>query len=74
VHYLRKLMMAIFPWPRRAERQAAIRRARSEKEQSQRGADHALAIELDIQRMREENHFATSIAEQLMRRHSGGES
>ena len=59
--------MAIFPWPGRAERQAAIRRARSEKDRSRRGAAHALAVELDIQRMRDsDDDFADVIARQLM--------
>lgn len=52
----------LLPWPPKRERQAAIREARAEKEQSQAAAAHAAVIEQDIRRAREENSFARAIA------------
>jgi hypothetical protein len=60
-------MSALFPWPSRSQRQAAIGHARQQKELSRIGAEHAAAIERDIQRIRADNHFAAKIAEQIMR-------
>jgi hypothetical protein len=57
----------VFPWPSRQSRQAAITAARHEKERSRTSARHAAAIQRDIERIREENHFAARIADQIMR-------
>jgi hypothetical protein len=57
----------LLPWPARHERREAVSDARREKERSQSGAAHAAVIERDIARMAEANHFASIIAEQLMR-------
>ena len=57
----------LLPWPARHERQEAVSAARAEKEQSQARAAHAAVIEQDIQRIREGNHYAAVIAEQIMR-------
>lgn len=63
--------MVIFPWPSRQLRQEAISNARREKEQSQSAAAQAAIIQRDIERIAEHNHFAASIAEQIMRHHRG---
>ena len=60
-----------FPWPGRSIRHEAIAAARGEKERSQAGARHAAAIQQQIERMTETNHFAASIAEQIIARHRG---
>ena len=69
---LRRLMSMLLPWPSRQQRQEAISDAQREKERSRSSALHAAAIEQEITRMAEVNHFAASIAEQIMRRHTGG--
>jgi hypothetical protein len=61
----------LLPWPARRQRQEAISDARREKERSQSSARHAATIEQDIARMAERNHFASSIAEQIMQQHRG---
>ena len=61
-------MSALFPWPSRVQRKAAIDRARSEREQSRRGAADAVAVTADLERMWRENHFAEILADQIMRR------
>lgn len=68
-----RLMSMIFPWPARAQRLAAISHARDQKERSRQGASHAAAIERDIERIRQENHFAARIAEQIIQGHGGGQ-
>ena len=62
----------LFPWPTRRERQAAIRAARAEKEQSRARLAHAAVIEHDIDRIRQENHFAQLIADHLTHRRENG--
>lgn len=62
----------LFPWPSKQERQAAISAARTEKEQSRDRLAHAAVIEHDINRIRQQNHFAGLIAEHLMRGHGNG--
>ena len=52
----------LFPWPSKAEREAAIGAARAEKVRSQAAAAHAAVIERDITRAREENNFARIIS------------
>jgi hypothetical protein len=61
----------ILPWPSRESRQEAITAARHEKERSRSGARHAAGIERDIERIRQENHFAARIADQIMRGREG---
>jgi hypothetical protein len=51
----------IFPWPARSERREAIAAAAAEKERSRKGAARASALQRDIQRMTEVNHFAEAI-------------
>lgn len=65
----RKAGAVLFPWPGRDERLASIQRARREKEYSLGRAAHAVAIERQIERLAEENHFAAAIAEQIIARH-----
>ena len=65
--HLRRLMTMLLPWPTRQQRREAIGRATAEKERSRAGAVHAAAIERDIERIRQENHFAAAIADQIMR-------
>ena len=62
----------LLPWPARRQRQEAISDARREKERSQSSASHAAVIQRDIERLAERNHFAASIAGQIMRHHAGG--
>ena len=59
----------LLPWPSRDQRRAAVEAARQEKLRSQSAAAHAADIEQALERMAAENHFAASIAEQVMRRH-----
>lgn len=56
------------PWPSRTQRREAITAARDQKERSRASARHAAAIEHDIARMAEANHFAAAIADQIVRR------
>ena len=67
-----RIMGAIFPWPSRQQRQAAVADARREKERSRSAAVHAAAIEQDITRLAEANHFAASIAATLVQNHRDG--
>jgi hypothetical protein len=64
----RDMFQALLPWPSRNERIAAIQAARHEKEHSKNLAAHAKKVEDQIQKIAKENHFADSIAQQLMRR------
>lgn len=66
-------MDAILPWPSKHQRKAAIRRARREKEQSQRAAAHAGTINADIEALAARNHFAASITSQIIERHQRGQ-
>ena len=66
---IRRAMDAVFPWPSRSQRRAAVDRARGEKEKSQRSAAHAAAVRDDITSLAERNHFAAAIAEQIAERH-----
>jgi len=68
---LGRVASLIFPWPSREQRQAAISDARDQKERSRVSAGHATAIERDIERLAERNHFAVLIAEQIMRDRHG---
>jgi hypothetical protein len=60
-------MAVLLPWPPRQQRREAISDARRERERSQSSAAHAAVIERDIARMAEANHFASAIADQIMR-------
>jgi hypothetical protein len=62
-----------FPWPARHARHAAIAAARKQKERSQAGAAHADALRLQIEELRERNHFASIIADEIIRRHNRGQ-
>lgn len=62
----------LLPWPSRRQRQAAIDTARAEKEQSRARLAHAMVIEHDIDRIRNENHFAAIIADHLTHRRGDG--
>jgi len=57
----------VFPWPSKHERREAVADARRQKEVSEEGARHAEAIQQQLRRMADENHFAQRIAEQIMR-------
>lgn len=61
-----------FPWPARAERKRRIEVARAGARASRRDADKASRIERDLRRIVAENHFAASVAEQIIRRHIQG--
>jgi len=62
-----------FPWPARRVRHAAIAAATRQKERSQKGAADADAVRLQIEALRAQNHFAALIAEDIIRRHTGGQ-
>jgi hypothetical protein len=62
----------LFPWPTRAERRHRIEVARAGATASRREAEKASHIERDLRRIVAENHFASSIAEQIIRRHVQG--
>ena len=59
-----------FPWPDRHVRHAAIAEARKQKERSQDGAARAEALRRQIEALREQNHFASAIADQIISRHN----
>jgi hypothetical protein len=71
--WLRRNLGMPFPWPRRRVRHAAIAAARRQKERSQAGAADADAVRLQIEALREQNHFAAAIVEDIIRRHTGGQ-
>jgi hypothetical protein len=59
----------LLPWPPRYQRREAISDARREKERSRSSAAHAAVIGRDITRMAEANHFASILADEIMRQH-----
>jgi hypothetical protein len=61
-----------FPWPAKHRRHAAIAAAKAEKERSQAGAARAEALRRQIEAMREQNHFADSLARDLAQRYTRG--
>jgi hypothetical protein len=67
-----RLMSVLLPWPAKAQRRAAIDRARGEKERSQAAAAHAEILEGQVRRMAAENHFAGKLADHIMRQYKGG--
>lgn len=66
-------MDALFPWPSRGKRKAAIRAATAEAEKSRQDAGKAAAVERAIAEMAARNGFAAAIAEQIAVRHLRGE-
>lgn len=64
---LRKVASAVFPWPLKHEREAALRAARHEKDRSQAAAHRAGVIERQLRQMTADDQFATRIAEQIIR-------
>lgn len=71
MNFLRKVKAmfdAMLPWPSRQERKESINVARSEKETAQRKAEHAKRLETQFRRIVEDNHFAESIARQIIRK------
>jgi len=65
-------MDAVLPWPSRSQRRAAVDRARGEKERSLRSAAHAAAVRADITSLAARNHFASTIAADIVARHQKG--
>ncbi len=61
-----------FPWPDKSRRHAAIAAARAEKDRSRAGAARAEALRRQIETMREQNHFASIIVDQIISRHQEG--
>jgi hypothetical protein len=61
-----------FPWPDKSSRHEAIAEARRQKERSQAGAADADAVRLQIEALREQNHFAGIIVDQIIRRRAEG--
>jgi hypothetical protein len=70
---IKRAVAMLLPWPGHGARKAAVSEARALKEQSQAGAARAADISSQIERMAAENHFASSIAEQIIARHRGKE-
>lgn len=62
-----KAARMLIPWTPRRERRKAIASAEREKDQSRTRAAHAAQVEREIRWMAEQNHFAATIAEQIMR-------
>lgn len=62
-------MESALPWPSRRQRRAAVDEARMEKEKSLRSAAHANAVRADITSLAARNHFAATIAAQIVERH-----
>jgi hypothetical protein len=58
-----------FPWPAKSSRHAAIAEARKQKERSKAGAARADLLRLQIEALREQNHFASSLVDDIIRRH-----
>lgn len=69
---LGKVVAMLLPWPAREHRQAAVEAARAEKERSRKGAADAAVISAAIERLAAQNHFATLLAEQIVRQHRRG--
>jgi hypothetical protein len=61
-----------FPWPAKNRRHAAIAAARAEKDRSRAGRARAEVLTRQIEAMREQNHFASAIVEQIIQRHTEG--
>jgi len=62
----RKAARMLRPWPGQRDRKAAISAARREKEHSQARAEHAAGIEQQIWHLTRDNHFAETIADQII--------
>lgn len=61
-----------FPWPDKSSRHTAIAAARQQKARSQAGAARADQLRLQIEALRDQNHFANAIVEDIIRRHARG--
>jgi len=61
----------LLPWSHRTERAASLHSAAAEKEHSLRNADAATKLEQQIRRLAAENHFAETLAAQIITRHRG---
>jgi len=60
-----------FPWPGKTSRHAAIAAARAEKDRSRAGAARAELLARQIESMRQQNHFASLLADQIQRHAHG---
>jgi hypothetical protein len=70
--WLRRLPSMPFPWPAKTARHEAIAAARAEKDRSQAGAARAEVLRRQIEVMRQQNHFAALITDDIIRRHTQG--
>jgi acyl-CoA reductase-like NAD-dependent aldehyde dehydrogenase len=70
--WLRRIPSMPFPWPAKNHRHEAIAAARAEKDRSQAGAERAEVLRRQIEAMREQNHFASIIVDQIIRQHREG--
>ena len=61
-----------FPWPTRAERKQRIEQARAGARAARHEADKAARLERELRRIVEENHFAASLAAQIIQRRTRG--
>jgi acyl-CoA reductase-like NAD-dependent aldehyde dehydrogenase len=67
--WLRRLPSMPFPWPDKSRRHEAIAAARAEKARSRAGAQRAEVLRRQIEAMREQNHFAALITDDIIQRH-----
>jgi hypothetical protein len=70
--WLGRVLSMPFPWPAKDRRHEAIAAARAEKDRSRAGAVRAELLRRQIETMREQNHFAALIADQIINRHTHG--
>ena len=70
--WLRRIPSMPFPWPAKNRRHEAIAAARAEKDRSQAGAERAEVLRRQIEAMREQNHFASIVVDQIIRQHREG--
>lgn len=61
-----------FPWPAKILRHKAIAAARAEKDRSRAGAARAEVLRRQIEVLREQNHFAAALVDQIISRHEEG--
>jgi hypothetical protein len=67
--WLRRLPSMPFPWPGKTSRHAAIAAARRERLRSRGDAERADILKRQIEAMRQQNHFAALLTDDIVRRH-----
>lgn len=64
--WARNTVSRLRPWPARRERKAAIERAKGERERSEHARAHAVGVQVRLEKMARENHFAEVIAQEII--------